>query len=67
MAKMGLIGHCPFCTREWAVEVPEDGYFKWKFEGMLIQDAMPDLSPETRECLISGLCEECQKKFFKEF
>ena len=67
MAKMGLIGHCPFCDSEWAVEVSEDGYFKWQFEGMLIQEAMPDLSPETRECLISGLCEECQKKFFKEF
>lgn len=30
----------------------------------LIQEIMPDVSTEVRECLVSGLCIECQKEIF---
>ena len=33
-------------------------------EGKLIQDALPRLSPNMRELLISGLCGSCFEKIF---
>lgn len=49
---------CPFCGKDYEVEVPKDGYEAWQ-RGELIQVAMPDVSPEIREALISGICETC--------
>ena len=49
---------CPFCGKTYTVEVPEDGYRAWQ-AGELIQRAMPEVSPEVREALISGICERC--------
>lgn len=54
---------CPFCGKEYSVEVPEEGYNKW-VAGELIQRAMPDVSPEVREALISGICENCWANTF---
>lgn len=55
--------HCPFCGCVHTVEVNEDAYYDWQ-EGMLIQNAMPDLTPTEREQLISKLCPDCQDKIF---
>lgn len=55
--------HCPFCGKTHIVAVNEDAYYDWQ-DGMLIQDAMPDLTPTEREQLISKLCPECQKMVF---
>jgi endogenous inhibitor of DNA gyrase (YacG/DUF329 family) len=55
--------HCPFCGKTHTVEVNEDAYYDWQ-DGMLIQDAMPDLTPTEREQLISQLCPDCQKMVF---
>lgn len=49
---------CPFCGKEYQVEVPEKGYERW-LDGALIQNAMPEVSPKVREALISGICENC--------
>lgn len=49
---------CPLCHKEYTVEVPADGYVRWN-GGELIQDAMPDVSPDDREALISGICRDC--------
>lgn len=54
---------CPFCGKEYTVEVPEDGYEKWQ-AGEFIQNAMPNVSPEVREALISGICENCWINMF---
>lgn len=54
---------CPFCGKKYTVKVPETGYKKWQ-EGTLIQLAMPDVSPEDRESLISGICTTCWIKTF---
>ena len=63
MAKVTLKGRCPFCGKEWAVEVSEEGYNAWRF-GELAQIALADNTPEERECLISGICPECQESIF---
>lgn len=54
---------CPFCGKKYSVTVPEDGYKRWK-NGELIQRAMPGISPEDREALISGICTECWNNTF---
>jgi hypothetical protein len=53
------------CKREFEVLVTEQQLSKWR-GGMLIQKAMPNLSPDQRELLISGTCGECWEKMFKE-
>lgn len=53
------------CKREFEVPVTEQQLSKWR-GGVLIQKAMPSLSPDQRELLISGTCGECWEKMFKE-
>lgn len=47
-------GRCVFTGTPYSVTVPKRGYMLWK-GGMLIQDAMPDVSDDDREFLISGI------------
>ena len=49
---------CPICGETKALYVPLDGYLKWE-QGTLIQDAMPTLSANDRERLITGICPDC--------
>lgn len=44
---------CPFCGVMEMVDVPTDGWDRWQ-RGELIQLALPDLSIDIRELLISG-------------
>jgi hypothetical protein len=62
---MDVICECPFCGKTYDVKVPVDGYLAWA-NGKTIQEAMPNISAEVRESLISGLCSSCQKEFFIE-
>ena len=55
---------CPFCGKTTTIQVVGKDFYAWKFEGVLIQDAMPYLPANMRETLISGLCDECQEKMF---
>jgi len=50
-------------TRE--IPVTEEQYAKWQ-SGMLIQVAMPNLTPEDREFIITGLDEEEWNEMFGE-
>ena len=62
MEKVTVLTVCPICGEYNFVDnVPLDGYNDW-LNGELIQNAMPDLSPEEREMLISGVCPECWQK-----
>lgn len=56
---------CPFCGKEYEVEVKLEDYWAWQM-GELAQNAFPYLSATERESLISGMCPDCQAKFFKE-
>jgi hypothetical protein len=56
---------CTRCKREIGVSVEVEDYLKWN-QGMLIQKAMPYLSPDERELLISGICGPCFDQLFRE-
>jgi hypothetical protein len=56
---------CVECNKEIGLEVPIEGYFKW-LDGTHIQTALPDLAPELRELLISGICPKCWDEMFAD-
>lgn len=56
---------CPGCGEEGELEVSESGYIAWK-GGMLIQRAMPELTVDQREQLITGYHGECWEKLFSD-
>lgn len=56
---------CNMCGEAKRVEVPTEGYTRWK-TGELIQRAMPMLSRDDRELLISGTCGKCFEELFTE-
>ena len=62
---MTIITECPWCGEEHEVEVPFEGYLAWQ-NGELIQVAMPQLSADEREMLISGICPKCWEKAFSD-
>lgn len=49
---------CRFCSSDISVTVRTEALSRWD-NGELIQDAMPELSADTREMLISGTCPRC--------
>lgn len=65
MGKINVETICPFCGKLHGISVNEDGYLAWR-EGELIQTALPELSVNEREVLVSGMCLECQTKFFDD-
>lgn len=49
---------CRECKRSFDISVNPEDVKNWK-NGMLIQQAMPYLTADERELLISGTCGEC--------
>jgi hypothetical protein len=58
---------CPMCRNKGAVIVEEEGYLAWRDLGWNIQDALPDLSADERELLISGTHAHCWQKMWAGF
>ena len=56
---------CRLCGDTHVLKVNDDDVFRWQ-TGTLIQDAMPYLSADEREILISGTCGKCFDKMFGE-
>lgn len=54
---------CRRCGNSFALKVGIMDYLAWE-DGKLIQDAMPYLSKEERELLVSGTCGECFDAMF---
>ena len=55
---------CPFCGNVTKIEnVSSYGVFAWR-NGAFVQRAFPNMSIEDRECVISGLCHDCQEAMF---
>jgi len=55
---------CSMCGELHITTYPWIGFMTYVRQGKLIQDAMPDVSAENREFLISGICPDCQKEIF---
>jgi hypothetical protein len=62
---MIYIDNCRFCNASVRIALPTAGFYNWQ-NGALIQNAMPEVSADAREFLISGICPECQKAIFGE-
>jgi hypothetical protein len=56
---------CPGCGTFQAVRVSVGSYISWQ-TGILIQDAMPELTDDQREFFITGVCPECWDKMNEE-
>ena len=67
MTKTGVVEvQCVCCKTPYTILVPTAGYKKWADGRARIQDAMPGLSEDERELLISGTCPHCWDNLFKE-
>lgn len=58
--------HCHCCGKAVSMKVNPIDFECWAQGGVLIQHAMPYLSPGERELLISGTCSICFDKLFLE-
>lgn len=58
-----VIADCPICGVENRVELKSSQYDAWQ-AGAYIQNAAPNLTPEQREILISGICPKCWDKMW---
>ena len=56
---------CPLCEKETIITVDKEKFEKYQ-NGALIQNCFPELSPEVREQLISGICPDCWNTFVCE-
>ena len=62
-----VVAKCPICGNVSEIEMTDDQYSrysKWKRKEMLIQEALPELTAEEREILMTGFCKDCQKGIF---
>lgn len=58
-----VAGACPVTRREWELTVPLSGYVAWR-EGAPIQVALPGVTKELREQLVSGTTPEGWRELF---
>ena len=56
---------CPNCHTLHNLLVNAEGFKKWQ-SGELIQKALPELSGDEREMLITGICGSCWNELFSE-
>ncbi len=56
---------CGYCGCQSELEVDQQQYENWK-NGMLAQNAFPDMDKEVREMLISGTHPDCWNELFGE-
>ena len=54
---------CRVCHDVHFIDVPVDGFIAWQ-SGELIQHALPELSTDQRELLISATCGTCWDEMF---
>lgn len=61
--KISIQRVCPKCNKLQTVKVEQSQYYDW-MRGKNIQIAIPTLTPDEREILLSGICPECWKQLF---
>lgn len=55
--------NCIRCGELHEFKVPDKGYRRWLM-GESIQKALPMLTPDQREIMLSGICGKCFDKMF---
>ena len=55
---------CRKCMEQFEIRGEDRDFIRWEEEGELIQNALPYLSADERELLISGICGGCFDKMF---
>lgn len=55
---------CPFCGRMTEILMSEYEAHLYYDPDMNVKDIFPNLAPEQREIMISGMCIKCQRKNF---
>ena len=65
MTQEKVVCRCVKCKSVHVLLVNSDDLQRWK-DGELIQDAMPYLSADEREILISNICGRCFEQMFGE-
>lgn len=57
---------CIVCKTKHTILVPTAGYKKWASGQAKIQDAMPGLTTDERELLMSNICGKCFDRIFED-
>ena len=65
MSKIKLEPECHICKQKKVIIADADGLLRWK-TGEYIQTALPNLSADDREFLISKTCPTCFNKWCSE-
>ena len=52
---MEVFKQCKITGEEYSVQMMTDDFIAWRDDGVLVQDALPYLSAEEREFLVSGI------------
>lgn len=64
-AQIGIVEvTCVNCHTKHTITVPVAGYKRWATGHAKIQDALPMLSEDERELLMSNICPHCWDKLF---
>ena len=58
-----FVRECPWCHKEAAVDIPAQGLWDWE-HGAFVQTAFPDLSPNSRELIMTGTHPTCWNQMF---
>lgn len=67
MALTGIVEvECIMCHTKHTILVPVGGYTQWAKGQAKIQEALPGLTDDERELLVSGICGQCFDKMFAE-
>lgn len=64
MNKVTVIITCPKCKTEHGIEMTHQQHREWQTGKKHIQNIFPNLSPDDREMLISGICSKCWDEIF---
>ena len=55
---------CKKCNEMNEIDVDFEKFIAWRSGKMLIQEALPELCPNQRKLLISGICPKCWDELF---
>lgn len=61
---MVFVQTCPICGKDYEFKVDDVEFLNYQLSESCIQDVMPTTSATIRECIISGICPDCQKTLF---